>query len=129
MERLRDSSGLALSLVAEEGGRMAGHIAMSAAAIGKDREGWFLLGPVGVLPLEQGKGIGSALVREALLRLQGQGATGVVLVGDPAFYARFGFASAPGLTWGDVPGEYILALPFTGGVPAGEVEHHPAFGA
>ncbi|MBU1001676.1 MAG: N-acetyltransferase [Proteobacteria bacterium] len=83
--------------------------------------------PVGVLPSQQGKGIGSALIREALAQLRSSGAAGVVLVGDPGFYKRFGFKNLDALSWGHVPAEYVLALPFKGEAPAGEINPHRAF--
>ena len=127
VERLRQAGDLALSLVSEEGGRLTGHIALSPARVGDCAEGWLLLGPVGVLPELQGRGIGSALVREALREARDAGACGVVLVGDPGFYARFGFRSHEGLGHAGVPPMYVLALPFGAEVPMGEITAHPAF--
>ena len=128
VERLRDAGALALSLVAEEDRTLLGHIALSPAAIGETRQGWFLLGPVGVLPARQGQGIGSALVRAAIARMQGLGAAGIVLVGDPGFYGRFGFVSGAGPTWPSVPDQYVLTLSLAGETPAGEIACHAAFG-
>lgn len=125
VETLRASGELALSLVAERNGESVGHIAFSAATVGGSN-GWFLLGPIGVLPAHQRVGVGSALVREAIDILKGRGASGIVLVGDPAYYRRFGFASRGGLTYPGVPGSFVLALPF-GGNPEGEVGVHRAF--
>ncbi|NMC49993.1 MAG: N-acetyltransferase, partial [Desulfovibrio sp.] len=109
VERLRASGALVLSLFAEVGGEAVGHIALSPAAVGDDHAGWFLLGPVGVLPSFQGRGIGSTLVRESLWRMRDAGASGIVLVGDPRFYARFGFRNARGLVYQGVPDRYVLA--------------------
>lgn len=127
VEALRGSGGLALSLLAEVDGKAVGHIAMSPASVGGCREGWFLLGPIGVLPEHQGKGIGSALTREALQRLRENRAAGIVLVGDPGFYGRFGFGTFPKLIYPGVPDQYVLALPFTDGEPAGDIVAHAAF--
>ena len=127
VERLRETNALSLSLLAEDEGNTVGHIAFSPASVGKASQGWYLLGPVGVLPDRQGKGIGSALVREALKRLRAQGALGVVLVGDPAFYERFGFTSRPRLTYPGVPDQYVLALAFTDKTPEGDIIAHDAF--
>jgi len=105
-----------------------GHVALSPAVVGDDLDGWHLLGPVGVLPRLQGQGIGSGLVRESLRQIRGIGATGVVLVGDPGFYTRFGFVSVPGLIYPGVPGQYVLAACFGGKAPQGEILAHKAFG-
>ena len=62
------------------------------------------------------------LIREGLARLKARGARGCVLVGDPAYYRRFGFRSPTGLVHEGVPPEVFLALPFDGPVPHGEVD-------
>jgi putative acetyltransferase len=43
----------------------------------------------------QRKGWGGALVREGLVRLRNQSVTGVLVLGDPAYYGRFGFQAEP----------------------------------
>lgn len=128
VERLRAAGALTLSLVLEEAGEIVGHIAFSAASMGATPGDWHLLGPVGILPAHQRKGLGSALVGEALRLLREGGAAGVVLVGDPAFYQRFGFRAVEGLTWPGVPSQYVLALPLTGVAPQGDIVGHAAFG-
>ena len=85
VDALRGSDALEVSLVAVSEGRTVGHIAFSKAGVGGSQSDWFLLGPVAVLPSEQGHGIGSALVEAGLAHLRGRGASGCVLVGDPAF--------------------------------------------
>lgn len=127
VEALRDAGALELSLVAETGGEVVGHIAFSAARIGDARDGWRLLGPIAVLPERQGQGVGRALMEAGLAELRSRGACGCVLVGDPAFYARFGFVPVAGVTVEGVPAEYVLCRSFCGDMPRGEVEHHPAF--
>lgn len=127
VEALRASGVLALSLLAEIDGEGVGHVALSPAAVGREAAGWLLLGPIGVLPRFQGRGTGSALVRECLERSRAQAARGVVLVGDTGFYARFGFAAVPGLTYPGVPDRYVLAVRLDGAVPQGEIIAHSAF--
>lgn len=127
VEHLRVANELTLSLLAEVGGEAVGHIALSRAVVGADRSGWFLLGPIGVLPRHQNLGIGSALVRESLQRIRSIGAVGVVLVGNPGFYARFGFGNVQGLTYNGVPDQYVLAICFGCKPPLGEIIAHEAF--
>ena len=127
VEALRLADALELSLVAESDGEVVGHIAFSAADIGGASTGWFLLGPVAVLPARQGEGIGRLLVEAGLAALRSRGARGCVLVGDPAFYGRFGFRQYPGVTWHGVPDENVLCYVMAGEMPAGEVAYHPAF--
>jgi putative acetyltransferase len=61
--------------------------------------------------------------------LRERGAQGCVLLGDPAYYRRFGFAPDPRLVLPGVPPEYFQALPFGDAVPAGTVAYHAAFNA
>ena len=60
---------------------------------------WFGLGPVSVRPAFQRRGIGGALILAALARLKQQGAAGCLVLGDPRYYARFGFAHQQGLSY------------------------------
>lgn len=126
---LRRAGALCLSLVAEEAGDVVGHAAFSPVTIDGDDRGWVGAGPVSVRPDRQRRGIGSALMRTALHELRERGVGGCVLVGDPAFYGRFGFARCAGLTLDGVPPEVFLALVLRDPVPAGVVTFHPAFAA
>jgi len=126
---LRAAGALAVSLVAEVDGKVVGHIAFSPAAVSDGSEGWYGLGPVSVLPEFQKRGVGGALVRQGLARLAALGAGGCVLVGDPRYYARFGFGNMPGLAYEGVPQEYVLALPLGKTQARGVVAFHPAFSA
>lgn len=125
---LRASGRLALSLVAEHSGAVAGHVAFSPVAIG-DAAGWFALGPLSVAPQRQRQGIGAALIGEGLARLHAAGARGVVLLGDPGYYGRFGFAADPALRYPGAPSEYLLRQVLRGATPAGQVVFDPAFEA
>lgn len=126
VEKLRAEGALALSLVAEDEGEVIGYLAASAARIGT-QDGWGLIGPLTVLPSRHRQGIGKALMAEALRRLRAT-SRGAALVGDPAYYGRFGFRAFPGLGVAGCPPEVVQALPFDGTEPRGELIHHPAFG-
>lgn len=127
MDTLRQGEAQSLSLVAEKEGQLVGHIAISLARVGEDESGWYLLGPIGVLPEHQGTGVGSALMRAVLERMRTRGARGIILVGDSEFYGRFGFTCRPGLDYPGVPAQYVLALTFAGAELRGEIRAHPAF--
>jgi putative acetyltransferase len=127
VDGLRDAGALLLSLVAESNGEIIGHIAFSPVLVGEQSCGWYGLGPVAVHPGHQRRGIGSALVSEGLARLRARAAGGVVLVGEPAYYGRFGFQNDPRLTFAGLPPEYFLCLPFADTVPTGAVTYHAAF--
>ena len=125
--RLREAGGLRLSLIAEDEGEVVGHIAFSPATVGGDA-GWMALGPVSVRPDRQGQGIGSKLIEGGLAQIR-RDAAGCVLLGDPAYYARFGFRPADRLRWGEISAPYLQILSFSDADPAGTVSFHPAFGA
>jgi putative acetyltransferase len=96
VDALRSAGALALSLVAESGGRVVGHVAFSPVRVGRGAAAWdaLALGPLAVDPDRQRAGIGSALVRAGLERCR-QGRHPVVFVlGHPRYYRRFGFVPA-----------------------------------
>ncbi|MBN9018146.1 MAG: N-acetyltransferase [Rhizobiales bacterium] len=127
IDALRDAGALALSLVATEEGEIVGHVAFSPVHLDAAAGDWFGIGPISVRPDRQRAGIGSALMREGLRQIRERGAAGCVLVGDPAYYGRFGFVHDPELRLGDVPPPYLQRLAFHDGEPKGEVRFHEAF--
>ena len=126
---LRRAGKLAVSLVADADGIVIGHVAISPVSISDGASGWFGLGPVSVLPPHQGRGIGSQLVREALRLLHDRGASGCVVLGEPAYYGRFGFQADPNLILPGVPPEYFQAASFDSSRPRGTVTYDEAFNA
>lgn len=129
VDALRDAGALRVSLVAEEDARLVGHVAVSPVTISSGAQGWYGLGPISVVPERQGRGVGSLLLRAALDALRARGASGCVLLGDPDYYARFGFVAAAPLVLPGVPPEYFQALALSRPVPAGVVAYHAAFDA
>jgi putative acetyltransferase len=127
VEGLRADNVLTISLVAAVDGNVVGQIAFSPVTIGGKDCGWLALGPVAVLPAFQRQGIGQALVNEGLKTIGSLGAKGCVLVGDPAFYRRFGFENNPALRMEGVPPEFLMCLPMSDHAPEGNVTLHPAF--
>jgi putative acetyltransferase len=129
IEALRQAGALTVSLVADADGMVIGHIAFSPITVNGRDEGWFGLGPVSVDPARQGSGLGSRLVSEGLTKLKAKGAKGCVVLGDPRFYGRFGFAPDPKLRYDGVPPEYFMAQAFEFPMPEGLVAYHQAFEA
>lgn len=129
VDALREAGALSISLVAEQDGEVVGHVALSPVLISDGSAGWYGLGPISVKPELQRSGIGILLMQAALRLLREQGAAGCVLVGDPAYYSRFGFKPEPSLVLPDVPREYFQALPFGASLPRGVVRFHEAFSA
>ena len=81
-----------ISLVWEEDGEIRGHTMLTRMRMGGHRP--FQLSPVSVAPAHQRRGIGSALVREALRRADELGEPFVLVLGHPEYYPRFGFELA-----------------------------------
>lgn len=124
---LRKDGDLTLSLVAEDAERIVGHIAFSPVEIEDGTPGWFDLGPVSVWPELHHRGIGGALVRRGIADLRAMGAKGIVLLGSPDYYGRFGFRHEPQLAYPGPPAEYFQCLPLDGDLPSGVVTYVPAF--
>jgi len=127
VDALRESAALSISLVAVADGNIVGHVALSPVTISDDTDRWYGLGPISVLPKQQGKGIGSQLINSAINELKNIAAKGCVLLGDPNYYHRFGFAPIQGLVLPGVPPEYFQALRFHDDLPQGNVTYHDSF--
>lgn len=128
VNQLRGDGDLTLSLVAESNDKaIIGHIAFSPVTISDGTEDWYGLGPVSVIPLKQNFGIGSALVNRGIAEMKERGARGVILLGNPAYYSRFGFQHNPDLQYPGPPAEYFQRLVLSGADPRGIVYYAKAF--
>lgn len=97
VELLRRAGRMTFSLVAVHEGLVVGHVAFSPVTLVPAPPTLIrglALGPIGVLPAYQRRGIGSRLVREGLEACRESGYSFVVLLGDPQYYRRFGFVPA-----------------------------------
>jgi putative acetyltransferase len=94
VDRLHASGKVADSLVAEAQGRILGHVLFSRIGIGAAGLPALSLAPIAVAPAFQRLGVGSALVSSGLQRLRVAGHARVIVLGDPAWYPRFGFVPA-----------------------------------
>jgi len=120
-----------VELVAEEDGQVVGHILFSRLYVqsGGKRFAAVALAPLAVEPSFHGTGIGGALIREGHVRLKEAGEALAVVLGDPAYYGRFGYShdragkfdseyqgeALQALAWGDAPetGKLVYASAFT----------------
>jgi len=84
-----------LSLVAEEGAELVGHLMFTRSLLDAPCRlvGVQVLSPVGVLPEHQRQGIGSALIHAGLQAMVDRHVPIVFLEGDPSYYSRFGFSA------------------------------------
>ena len=83
-----------LSMVAEVGGEIVGYALLSRVRVDPGILPALALGPVAVRPDRQGLGYGTAVVQAALDAATELGERLVVVLGNPAFYRRFGFEPA-----------------------------------
>lgn len=118
----------ALSLVAVDAGAVVGHVLGSRLVVGGAPA--VALAPLAVLPEHQGRGIGSALVARFLGDARVAGETLVVVLGEPAYYSRFGFRAAADLgIIGPYTGEAFQALRLASDAPVGEAVYPAPFSA
>jgi putative acetyltransferase len=133
VRRLHEDFDSEISLVAEQGGAIVGHVMLSRMEVTGDGEPIRALGlgPVGVLPGHQGAGIGGALIESALAVARTLGEELVFVLGEPAYYERFGFTAATARPFASpYAGPYFLALALRPGAasPAsGSASYAPAF--
>ncbi|MEM8817450.1 MAG: N-acetyltransferase [Pseudomonadota bacterium] len=80
-----------LSLVATMGAQITGHVIFTKCGVTGSSVNAALLGPLAVAPARQRQGVGTAIVRDGLRRLQEAKVSLVCVLGDPAYYGRLGF--------------------------------------
>lgn len=135
VDALRRQATPLISLVAEEDANIVGHILFSPVTLTSEpRLSLMGLAPLAVVPSRQRQGVGSRLVREGLERCREVDAAGVVVLGHPEYYPRFGFLPASRLSLRseyDVPDEVFMARELREGALkdlSGTIRYHPVFG-
>jgi putative acetyltransferase len=133
VEALEREGDAVISLVAERDGDVIGHILLSRMAVSGDGRTYRALGlgPMAVLPGAQRQGIGSALVGTALKQALATGEELVFVLGDPAYYGRFGFTPKCAASFASpYAGPHLMALRLRDDVPlprSGRAEYARAF--
>ena len=147
VDHLRVHGKLRISLVAEQGGEVVGHIAFSPVrfidedAAGRPQArpaspagaGGLGIGPMAVAPEHQRRGVGGHLMRAGLERCRAQGVPWVIVLGHPGYYPRFGFTPASGFGVRcayPAPDEAFMALELVPGAlrgVAGTAHYEPEF--
>jgi putative acetyltransferase len=128
VDDLRAAGDSVFSLIAVEGETVTGHAMFSRLQAPFPA---LALGPVAVLPDRQRMGVGSRLIREGIARSEAAGWLGIFVLGDPAFYRRFGFdvGKASGFI-SPYAGPHLMALPLGRNelpTDTGSIQHAPAF--
>jgi putative acetyltransferase len=135
VDALRRRATPLISLVAQDGANVVGHILFSPVTLASE-PGLTLMGlaPMAVVPSRRRQGVGSSLVRAGLDRCRQINAAGVVVLGHPEYYPRFGFLPAARLFLRceyDVPEEVFMVRELREGALcglSGTIRYHPVFG-
>lgn len=132
VDALRRADALTISTVAELGGRLVGQIAFSPVTVGASPA--LAMAPVAVTPDRQRQGVGTGLIRWSLAECRRLGHEVVIVLGEPAYYHRFGFTTAAPLGIEapfPAPVEAFMVLELTPGAMSGcrgRVTYRPEFG-
>ncbi len=117
-ERIRESARMVSAFVAREDGRLTGSVRLWAITV--DGLEALFLGPITVAKDARRGGLGADLVGACIGEAQQQGVAGILLVGDAAYFQRFGFQPAPNVRLpGPADPRRVLWLPITSGAPSG----------
>ena len=120
-----------LSLVAEEGGRLAGHILFTKAQVGEAEV--LALAPLSVRPAFQRQGVGTALIEEGHRIARKMGYAYSIVLGSENYYPRLGYREAAGFgveVPEGIPSANFMAIQLLEGAPAlgGPVIYAEEFG-
>ncbi len=127
---------MVLTLVAddEDSGELAGIVAFSRmdVEVGGKAIASVALAPVAVAQHCRRQGVAEALIYAGLKHLSDAGAMLCFVLGDPAYYERFGFSADWARGFASLyAGDYLMALPLQGGaMPCGvrgKAHHAAAF--
>lgn len=131
---LRAEAAPLISMVAEDGPAIVGHILFSPVTLDSDPALQIAgLAPMAVIPARQRQGIGSLLVRQGLEQCRRAGFSACVVLGHAEYYPRFGFAPASRFDLRseyDVPDDVFMAMELMPGALArtsGTVRYHKVF--
>lgn len=109
-ERLRERAGVAAGFVVRDGDRIVGSVRLWRIRVGQTPA--LFLGPIAVDAASRRAGLGADLVAACIDHARAAEAGGLLLVGDPPYFARFGFRPAPAVRLpGPVDPRRVLWLP------------------
>ena len=130
VDMLRATGDARIDFVATDKGVILGHVMFSEM---RRPENWLGLAPIAVAPERQRSGVGAALIQAGLEQAGRESWGGVIVLGEPAYYERFGFSVEAAARFdSDYPSEYLMALELRKGALAksgGVARYARAFGA
>lgn len=137
VDALREQARPIVSLVAEDGRAVVGHILFSPVTLSSDPDLRIMgLAPMAVVPDRQRHGIGSALARAGIAACRELGFGALVVLGHAEYYPRFGFIPASRFELRceyDVPDDVFMAMELKAGALQGRgpgtIRYHAAFGS
>lgn len=120
-ERLREKAALMAGFTLYSGQELLGSVRLWAVTSGQARGAF--LGPIAVASSSRSSGMGGQLVQRCIDEAKAQGLDGILLIGDPPYFQRFGFQPAPlAIFPGPVNPKRVMWLPLTDVSPDGAVE-------
>ena len=128
VDELRADQDIALALVAVDAKEnVVGYVAFPRLLVGEMP--CIGLAPLAVAPEYQRQGVGDALIARGMLALKQRGEKLAFVLGDPAYYKRFGFdPQAAAAFTSEYAGRYFMAYRLTADAPrSGTVHYPPAF--
>jgi putative acetyltransferase len=133
VEALRTDGDVLLELVAASDIALQAHLLYSKLLIERDSETMIAaaLAPVSVLPAFQRRGLGSALIEAGNARCRDLGLPAIIVLGEPAYYSRFGFSAAAAESLqAPFSGSHFMALELQPGAleAGGRAKYAEAFG-
>ncbi len=126
VRQLRRDGDTAFSFVALSSDAVVGHVVFSRLVAPK---GCLALAPVAVTASWRRQGIAAALIEAGIARAKEHGTAMLVVLGDPAYYRRFGFReqTVRGMT-SPYAGANLMGLTLAlNSTPGGAIVHPPAF--
>jgi predicted N-acetyltransferase YhbS len=119
-ERLREAAAPAAGFCAFDGERLIGSVRLWSITVGAARS--VFLGPIAVDASCRRGGLGADLVQACIDEAKAMKMDGVLLIGDPPYFSRFGFVAAPRAVFaGPVDQRRVMWLPISAVQPAGAV--------
>lgn len=119
-ERIREQSHMTAGFTVFEDGMLLGSVRLWSVKSGQAKGAF--LGPIAVAKSNRSAGLGGHLVRRCIEEARAQGLDGILLIGDPPYFERFGFQPAPKSIFpGPVNPRRVMWLPFTEVSPEGAV--------